>query len=319
MTAWEVNGKVALVTGAGSGINHALTRALLESGCSVVMADLRLRPEAEYTLKKYPHPPIKPGTASAIFHQTDLTDWSQINKLWDAALETYTRVNLLINGAGIYDPPSSDFWNPPGISPLSRDQADAKVGIYQAYAINTIAPVRFAQIAVEYWLRPENRHLAGNILWIASMAGYVHGLLTPFYYSSKAAVVSMCKSLGSLNKIAGIRNAAICPGVVDTPIFHASYSRERVHTDDLMLSVDEVVKVAISAICDSKYGDGNVIEVFCGGTKEDHKVCVRDVPLENLYDVQGMKGLAAGTHMLDKQDEFEQKLKTGGLEFSAKI
>lgn len=104
-----------------------------------------------------------------------------------------------------------------------------------------------------------------------------------------------------------------------TPIFHASYSRERVHADDLMLSVDEVVNVAMSAICDSKYGDGNVIEVFCGGTNEDHKVCVRDVPLESLYDVEGMKGLAAGTHMLDKQDEFEQKLKKGGLGFPAKI
>ncbi|KAL2884149.1 hypothetical protein SGCOL_000087 [Colletotrichum sp. CLE4] len=283
------------------------------------MADLRLRPEAEETLKKYPHPPTEPGTASAIFHQTDLSDWSQISKLWDTALNTYGRVNLLVNGAGIYDPPSSDFWNPPGISPLSRDQADAKVGMYQAYAVNTIAPVRLAQIAVEYWLRPENRHLSGNILWIASMAGYVHGLLTPFYYSSKAAVVSMCKSLGSLNKIAGIRNAAICPGAVDTPIFHASYSRERVHADDLMLSVEEVVQVAMSAIRDPKYGDGNIIEVFCGGTNENHKVSVRDVPLESLYDVEGMKGMAAGTHMLIKQDEFEMKLKRRGLGFSAKI
>ncbi|KAK1656475.1 hypothetical protein BDP81DRAFT_457083 [Colletotrichum phormii] len=236
MTAWEVNGKVALVT--SSGINHALTRALLELGCSV------------------------------------------INKLWDAALNTYGRVNLLVNGAGIYDPPSSDFSNPPGISPLSRDQADAKVGMYQAYAVNIIAPVRLAQIAVEYWLRPENRHLSGNILWIASMAGYVHGLLTPFYYSSKAAVVSMCKSLGSLNKFAGIRNAAVCPGAVNL---------------------------------------SNIIEVFCGGTNENHKISVRDVPLESLYDVEGMKGMAAGTHMLVKQDEFEMKLKRRGLEFSAKI
>lgn len=179
------------------------------------MADLALRPEAQETLEAYPYPPAEAGAASAIFQKTDLVDWSQINLLWETTLKTFGHVNLLVNGAGLYEPPFSDFWNPPGISPLATDQADAQVGMYKTYAVNTIAPIRLAQIAVEYWLRPENRALEGNILWVASMAGYIHGLLTPFYYSSKAAVVSICKSLGSLNKIAGIRNAAICPGVVD--------------------------------------------------------------------------------------------------------
>ncbi|OHE99484.1 hypothetical protein CORC01_05284 [Colletotrichum orchidophilum] len=112
----------------------------------------------------------------------------------------------------------------PATLPLSQDPSDAKVGMYQTYAINTIAPIRLAQSVIEYWLQPEHRHLAGNVLWIASMAGYVHGLITPFYYSSNSAVVSMCKSLGSLEKIAGISNVAICPGVVDTPIFLPWYS-----------------------------------------------------------------------------------------------
>lgn len=179
------------------------------------MADLKLRPEAEETLKKFQHPPAEAGAASAIFHQTDVCDWSQINSLWETALKTYGKVNILVNSAGLYEPPFSGFWNPPGISPLAEDPHDAQIGMYKTYAVNTIAPIRLAQIAIEYWLRPENRHLEGNILWIASMAGYIHGLLTPFYYSSKAAVVSMCKSLGSLKSIAGIRNAAICPGVVD--------------------------------------------------------------------------------------------------------
>lgn len=182
------------------------------------MADLLLRPEAEATLKQYHHPPAEAGAASAIFHKTDLCDWSQINSLWETALKTFGRVNLLVNGAGVYEPPSSDFWNPPGLSPLAQDPADAQVGLYKTYSVNTIAPIRLAQICIEYWLRPENRHLQGNILWIASMAGYIHGLLTPFYYSSKAAVVSMCRSLGSLNKIAGVRNTAICPGVVDVSL-----------------------------------------------------------------------------------------------------
>ncbi|KAH6975191.1 short chain dehydrogenase reductase [Ilyonectria sp. MPI-CAGE-AT-0026] len=316
MATWDVKGKIALVTGAGSGINYELSKRLLESGCSVVMADLRLRPEAEETLKKYQHPPAEAGAASAIFQQTDLCDWSQINVLWETALKTFGRVNLLVNGAGLYEPPSSDFWNPPGISPLAQDPADAQVGMYKTYAVNTIAPIRLAQISVEYWLRPENRNIKGNILWVASMAGYIHGLLTPFYYSSKAAIVSMCRSLGSLNKIAGIRNAAVCPGVVDTPIFHPAYSRERVQSDDLMLTVDEMVDVAMNAIQGSQYGDGNIIEVFCGGTKEAHQVCVRDVPMEALYNMEGLVGLAAGTHIISQQEEFQKQLKEKGMGFN---
>jgi NAD(P)-dependent dehydrogenase (short-subunit alcohol dehydrogenase family) len=135
--------------------------------------------------------------------------------LWDATLKTYGRVDLIVNGAGLYEPLSSAFWHPPGKSPLAEDAADAQVGMYKTFAVNTIAPIRLAQIAVEYWLRSENRHIKGNILWIASMAGYIHGMLTPLYFSSKAATVSICKSLGGLNELVGIRSAAICPVVVD--------------------------------------------------------------------------------------------------------
>ena len=211
-----------MLTGA-PGISFTLAKRLLEAGCSVVAVDLRLRPEAEELFKQYPHPPTQEGAASAVFQPTDLVDWSQINAAWKKTLDTFGRVNLLVNGAGLYEPPFSDFWNPPGISPAATDDPDAKVGMYRTYAVNTIAPIRLAQIAVEYWLRPENRHLEGNILWLASMAGYIHGLLTPFYYSSKAAIVSMCKSLGSLKKIAGIRNSAICPGVVDVRLPHVFF------------------------------------------------------------------------------------------------
>ncbi|KAI3398015.1 hypothetical protein diail_9992 [Diaporthe ilicicola] len=52
MSSYEVGGKYAIVTGAGSGINLAFAEQLLERGCSVTMADLRLRPEAEKVLRK---------------------------------------------------------------------------------------------------------------------------------------------------------------------------------------------------------------------------------------------------------------------------
>lgn len=83
------------------GICHAFAEQLLEGGCSVVFADISLRPEAKATLEKYPHPP-KAGAPSAVFKQTDQSDWTQISATWEFALKTFGRVDLLCPGAGVW-------------------------------------------------------------------------------------------------------------------------------------------------------------------------------------------------------------------------
>jgi NAD(P)-dependent dehydrogenase (short-subunit alcohol dehydrogenase family) len=191
------------------GIGHALVRLLLNAGCSVAVADVRLRPEAEETIKEFSHPPSD-GKPSAIFCQTDISDWAQISALWKIALEKFGRINIVVNSAGVYEPPSSSFWNPPGISPLAEDPEDAQVGQYKTFAINTIGPIRLAQIAIDYW--QQHPEVQGNLLFVASMGGYMHSMQTPLYFASKAALVSMVKSLSGLKRALGVRNAAICPG-----------------------------------------------------------------------------------------------------------
>lgn len=195
-----------------AGINHAISQRLLGAGCSVMFADVRLRPEAQATVDKHPHPSADASKPSAVFKKTDVSDWPQLTSLWESALATFGRVDVVVNGAGIYEPPSTSFWNPPGISPVAEDPVDAKVGQYKIFAVNTIAPIRLAQMATDYWL--ENRDVQGNMLWVASMGGYGHGIQSPLYFASKAAVVSMVKSLGPLRQVAGIRNSALCPGAV---------------------------------------------------------------------------------------------------------
>lgn len=152
------------------------------------------------------------GKPTALFYKVDLVDWAQISAMWDFALQSFPQVDIVCNGAGIYEPPDTSFWNPPGISPLSRDREDANPGQYRSFAINTAAPIRLAQIAVDYWL--QNRHIEGNLLSVASMAGYVHSAHTPLYFASKAALVSFVRTLAVLKKLVGIRNAAVCPGLV---------------------------------------------------------------------------------------------------------
>lgn len=198
----------------------------------MILADLKLRPEAEELVASFPPQADKPF---ALFQPTDVVDWTQISALWEVALAKFPQVDLVLNGAGVYEPPSSTFWNSPGIAPLSQDEPDQKRGVYNTFAVNTMGPIRLAQIAIDYWL--EHREVQGNLLWIASLGSYVHSMHSPFYFASKAAVsksfiaaptaeirvltsnfllsVSMVKSLGGMKKSFGIRNAAICPSAVD--------------------------------------------------------------------------------------------------------
>jgi NAD(P)-dependent dehydrogenase (short-subunit alcohol dehydrogenase family) len=194
------------------GICHELVKKLLGGGCSVIIADLKLRPEAEITVNTYPQLETESRKPFVVFHKTDVSDWSQLSSLWEASLQIFPQVDIVVNGAAIYEPPSSTFWNPPGISLLSEDDPDAKVGQYKSFAVNTTGPIRLAQIAIDYWM--QNRAVKGNLLWVASMGGYVHSIQTPFYYASKAAIVSFVKSLQALNMMVGIRNSAVCPGAV---------------------------------------------------------------------------------------------------------
>jgi NAD(P)-dependent dehydrogenase (short-subunit alcohol dehydrogenase family) len=220
-TAYSVKGKVAIVTGAGSGISHALTKILLQQGCSVVMADLSLRPEAKQTLEEASTVSAVNGKPSAIFQQTDVSDWAQLQTLFDKAVETYGTVNIIVNGAAIYEPPSSTFWHPPGVSPAAKDKVDCSPGVYQTYAVNAMGPIRLAQIALNYWFyHPDaEMNFDGNLVWLSSVCGYVHLMQSPLYFSSKAAINSMVKCLSPLRTMFGIRNAAVCPGPVKASFY----------------------------------------------------------------------------------------------------
>ncbi|RYP59403.1 hypothetical protein DL769_008548 [Monosporascus sp. CRB-8-3] len=308
MAEYDVKGKVALITGAGSGISHALAQQLLGAGCSVMIADLALRPESEATIAQYPHPAAN-GKPSATFHKTDVTNWAQLSELWEQTLKTFGRVDIVVNGAGIFEPPWSSFWNPPGVSPESKDPADAAVGVYHIFSVNTMAPMRLSQIAIDYWL--QNRDIKGNLLWVSSIGGYIHSFQTPFYFASKAAILSIVKSLQGLKKLVGIRNSVLCPGPTRTPLFHQDFCKDRLSEDDLALSADDAADAMMKLLTEEQYGNGNILEVMMIGSKEEPKVHQREVQLEALYPTVSPMG--SGTKAMEEQLKFMQLVAEKGM------
>ncbi|EXL56027.1 hypothetical protein FOCG_03740 [Fusarium oxysporum f. sp. radicis-lycopersici 26381] len=204
--SYSVKDRFAILTGSSSGIGHALVRLLLNAGCWVAVADVRLRRESEATINEFSHSPSK-GKPSAIFVQTDTFDWAQISALWKTTLGKFGRIAIVVNSTRVHEPPSSSFWNPPGISPLAEDPDDAHVSQYKTFAINTIGPIRLAHIALATGSNTQ------------SMGGYMHSMQMPLYFASKAALLTMVKSLTGLKRALGVCNAAICPGPAHTPIF----------------------------------------------------------------------------------------------------
>jgi NAD(P)-dependent dehydrogenase (short-subunit alcohol dehydrogenase family) len=299
-----------------------------------MIADIKLLPEAEKLLAKWSAFNDEKPTA---YHQpTDVSDWGQLISLWKTSLEKLGRIDIVCNGAGIYEPPSSNFWNPPGISRLAEDKADASPGGYKTFDVNTTAPIRLAQIAMDYWM---NEKVEGNLLWVASLGGYVHSFHTPLYFASKAAIVSFVKSLARLRTDFGIRNAAICPGTVDvshsppdfdtlrtylcrtdiltllhltqTPIFDREDCRDRVQPGDLMLTPDECASVMQDILTDPRYGDGNIVEAMAINTEAGRGVGIREVIFNGLYPTSS--GYGENNHIAEAEEKFVQRVLDKGM------
>jgi NAD(P)-dependent dehydrogenase (short-subunit alcohol dehydrogenase family) len=101
--ALDPQGKAALVTGGGSGICLEFTKSLLKRGCSVLIADLALRPEAKAVVDSSMS--AKNGTR-AVFEKTDVSDWRQLGHAFEVAIKEFGRLDIVCPGAAVWDPVS---------------------------------------------------------------------------------------------------------------------------------------------------------------------------------------------------------------------
>ncbi|KAF4969528.1 hypothetical protein FSARC_3258 [Fusarium sarcochroum] len=266
--ATSVQGKYALVTGAGSGINLHFVRILLEHGCSVLIADLKLRPEAEELLEQYPFPAAE-GKAGAFFQETNVTSWPQLTATWKTALEKFPSVDIVIPGAGLFEPKWSSFWEAPKTETnqdsVSRDVADADPGHYSILDVNLVSPVRLSQLAIGYWTQTKKK---GCLVHVGSMAGYGAGITTPLYFASKHGLHGFVQSLGGLRDELGIRVGCVAPGAVATPIWREDPTKAvMLEEDTVLIEPEEVAQGMWQLVINPELGDGTILEVTKGATR----------------------------------------------------
>jgi NAD(P)-dependent dehydrogenase (short-subunit alcohol dehydrogenase family) len=191
-------GRSAIVTGAGSGIGAALSRALVAAGAVVVCADLDLG-AAEKTVASV----TGPGTARAVL--LDVTSAADVAALVSSVVAEHGSLDLMFNNAGISiggetQELTLDHWD----SIIDVNIRGVVHGVHAAY------PVMVAQ--------PPRDGVRGHIVNTASMGGLMAAGLLTSYVMTKHAVVGLSLALRSEAAVFGVGVTAVCPSAVDTPI-----------------------------------------------------------------------------------------------------
>ncbi|KAH0842350.1 hypothetical protein AYO21_00035 [Fonsecaea monophora] len=292
MPGLNLQGASAIVTGAGSGINLAFAQALVAKGCSVLIADISLRPEARAFVDSVAQ---KGGSGpKVVFEPTDVTDWAQLEKSFEVAKREFGAVpDLVCPGAGIYEPPTSGFWG--DVDSPSH---------YKHFDINLVHPIKMTRMAIRHLMRAKK---TGTVVLIASVAAETVSFITPLYQASKHGVGSFVMGMAAAEQACGVRVVGVAPGPIATPLLmeDPGVAGWVDPTKDTLLS-PTVIADAMIALAENprdKYPPGTLLEVI-----DEPPASWRVIPLFNnpgptrLNLVSGKDGAMSTVLKILKED-----------------
>ena len=198
----EMKGKVAVITGANTGIGFGCAKVFSEAGMNVVMA-ARRKEKGEAAAAEL----NAAGKGECTFFQCDVSDPYQVKALIDFAVEKYGRLDTMVNNAGY--------------NPIHMDACDMSIESYQrVLATNLMGEFYGCKFAI-----PHLRKTKGSIINMSSILSKVGQEQTAGYSSTKGGINSMTQTIAIEEARHGVRVNAICPGHIMTEIVYKEMER----------------------------------------------------------------------------------------------
>jgi len=207
----RLDGKVAVITGAGGGMGRDAAKLFSDEGASVCVADVDADAAAESAAQ----------CREAFAVQVDVADEESVRAMYAQTAERYGGIDVLYNNAGI--------------SPADDDSIlETEAGAWdRVQAVNTKGVYLCCKHGIPYLLERGG----GSVINVASFVALMGAATSQISYTaSKGAVLSLSRELGVQFARRGVRVNALCPGPVETPLLlrifgddPAAYERRRIH------------------------------------------------------------------------------------------
>ena len=200
MADGRLNGKVAVITGAGGGIGLATARRFVTEGAKVVCADVNADAGAQAAAE-----------VGGLFVEIDVTSEAQVQALFQTAVDTYGSLDIAFNNAGI-SPPDDDSILTTGLDAWQRVQEVNLTSVY---------------LCCKYAIGHMQATGGGSIINTASFVAVMGSATSQISYTaSKGGVLAMSRELGVQFAREGIRVNALCPGPINTPLLQELFAKD---------------------------------------------------------------------------------------------